>query len=122
MYFDLQFLLVQDITHSFLNYRTNATTFTFNSTYLIAGIRIYTTVRAFDQLELVAIEASDGIVIDTDKPLGGVVLDVSYQVGVDADYQSETSSMRAEWKDFVDLETGNLSFYLPKTHFVLFVR
>jgi hypothetical protein len=67
---------------------------------LSPGIRYYATVQAINLLGLYRVTSTDGVVIDTETPQNGVVLDGDQQH--DLRYQSNTSAMSAQWHGFFD--------------------
>ena len=67
---------------------------------LLPGIRYYATVQALNLLGLQQITSTDGVVIDIETPLTGVVLDGDQQH--DLRYQSNTTVLSAQWHGFFD--------------------
>lgn len=64
------------------------------------GTRFFGTVRAINSVGLSTTASTDGIVVDQEVPLVGVVLDGDH-LG-DVQYQSSTSALSAHWHGFFD--------------------
>ena len=80
-----------------------ATYHEFTGLSLTSGRRYYSTVCAYNNVGFQRCQSTDGILIDTDRPLVGVVTDgVSLH---DLRYQNFTTSLGGRWHGFVDLHS-----------------
>jgi hypothetical protein len=70
---------------------------------LVSGTTYFVTVRATNGAGLTTNRTSDGVTLDTSGPTGGTVDD---GIAADIDWQSSTTTIRANWSTFADTESG----------------
>jgi hypothetical protein len=84
--------------------KTNSSVWTLPRLTLTPGIRYFSTVTAISPIGLETSSTSDGVLVDDEKPVTGMVLDGDGVSDVRA--QRSTSSMSASWHGFRDLGSG----------------
>ncbi|KAI6656584.1 hypothetical protein LOD99_1379 [Oopsacas minuta] len=91
------------LSYGFIRLASTVTFYEFTGLSLTAGRRYYSTVCAYNTVGFQTCLSTDGVLIDTEIPLVGVVTD-----GVtlhDLRYQNFTTSLGGRWHGFVDLHS-----------------
>ena len=95
---------VQGFVNVYLN-----VSFTKTISKISDGGNVTTTVRAYTKAGLYKETTSNGVILDTSKPLPGAVSDV-LDISSDLAYADRTTSYKASWKPFTDPHTPIVNY------------
>ncbi|XP_052789886.1 uncharacterized protein LOC128224179 [Mya arenaria] len=77
---------------------------------ILDGHEYFILVQAINNADIPSAIVSKQFIVDRSPPYGGHVLDGNWESKVDLDYQADTYTIRANWKDFSDIES-DIEYY-----------
>ncbi|WAR31803.1 hypothetical protein MAR_034345 [Mya arenaria] len=92
-------------TLSMTKYYTDTLDIDIQELNILEGHEYFILVQAINNAGIPSAIVSKQFIVDMTPPHGGHVLDGNWESKVDLDYQADTYTIRANWKDFSDIES-----------------